>query len=389
MRALALRPQPPGPRAKEVSWGIGESGVGAVCALEQAAELIVGQASRLDAAEAFAHMDPPTPWVAAIATLWNAVLNQNLLHPALAPAARLIEEHVVQWMAPWFGMDGGHFTSGSTLANLTALWVARECGATEVIASAESHLSVAKAAHLLGLTYRPVAVNSAGTLDPGALPHDLSRAAVVLTAGATSSGAIDPLELAGRSAWTHVDAAWAGPLRFSERYQDRLEGIQAADSVAISAHKLLFQPKGSAVVLFRDTAAANRSLSFGAAYLGSPNVGIQGSRHAAAVPLYLSLLAWGRRGLVARIDRCMAAAEIFAVWIAEQSSLELYTPPTSGVVLWRSRHEAPDALHERLPAGVASITTAGGERWIRNVAANPLVDIDAVIATVSRAAGCS
>jgi L-2,4-diaminobutyrate decarboxylase len=80
-------------------------------------------------------MDPPTPWITWATTLWNASLNQNLLHPATSPAARDIEQRVVQWLASFFGMTGGHMTAGSTLANLTALWAARECaGVKEVVA---------------------------------------------------------------------------------------------------------------------------------------------------------------------------------------------------------------------------------------------------------------
>ena len=225
------------------------------------------------------------------------------------------------------------------------------------------------------------------TRDLQSSPRASTRSAsaqLVLTAGATSTGAIDPLELAGRSAWTHVDAAWTGPLRLSERHRGLLEGVQAADSIAISAHKLMFQAKGTALVLFRNTRAANPALTLGTGYLASPNVGLQGSRPAAAVPLYLSLLAWGREGLAALIDRCMAAAQAFADWIDAHPRFELFGRPTTGVVLWRAKHETSDDLHRRLPAGLASMTTVAGERWIRNVAANPLVDVKAVIAGVSR-----
>jgi L-2,4-diaminobutyrate decarboxylase len=383
LRHYSYLPAPP-PNKNTVQ--IGEIGLGSAGALTTAAELVLGRSQRLDQSTAFAHMDPPTPLVSWIGQLWNARLNQNLLHAATSPAAQLVEDQVVEWLAPWFGMDGGHFTSGSTLANLSALWAARElAGVSEVIASEGAHVSVRKAAQLLGLAYRTAPSSIAGQLDPASLPEDLSRAVLVLTAGATSTGAIDPLGLAGRSAWTHVDAAWAGPLRLTETYGGLLEGVQGADSVAISAHKLLFQPKGSAVILFRHAAAAHEALSFGAEYLTSRNLGVQGSRPAAAVPLYLTLLAWGRQGLVSRINACMAAAETFADWIAAERRLELFMRPITGVILWRSNREPTTELHHRLPVGLASTTTVGRDAWIRNVAANPAVDIEAVIAAVQQA----
>jgi L-2,4-diaminobutyrate decarboxylase len=89
-----------------------------------------------------------------MATLWNASLNQNLLHPDVAPVARDIEAQVIGWLAPLFGMDGGHMTPGSTVGNLTALWAARELrGVKRVVASEGAHLSIGKAAHILGLAF--------------------------------------------------------------------------------------------------------------------------------------------------------------------------------------------------------------------------------------------
>jgi L-2,4-diaminobutyrate decarboxylase len=111
-------------------------GMGSTAALNSLAPSIFGGAARLGEATSFAHMDPPTPWITWAMTLWNASLNQNLLHPATAPVARQMEQRVVAWLAPFFGMNGGHMVPGSTVANLTALWSARECaGVSEVIAS--------------------------------------------------------------------------------------------------------------------------------------------------------------------------------------------------------------------------------------------------------------
>lgn len=359
-----------------------ESGLGSPAVLDLLAPLVLGGAAHLGSPTAFAHMDPPTPWVSWATALWNASLNQNLLHPATAPVAREIEARVVGWLAPHFGMDGGHMTPGSTVANLTALWAARDCaGVNEVIASQSAHLSVAKAAHILGLRYRSIPVERNGAMAAQALDGDLSRAALVLTAGTTSTGAIDPLGLAGRAAWTHVDAAWAGPLRLSGRHAHRLAGLELADSVSVSAHKWLFQPKESALVLFQNTSRAHAAISFGGAYLALPNVGLLGSHGATAVPLLATLLAWGREGLAARIDHCMAQAEQLADFVQGDARLVLLARPASGVVVWRPADGEVgfDRLQARLPAGSASVTVLGGERWFRNVSANPNADVGQVV----------
>lgn len=363
-----------------------DAGLGPRQALDLLAPIVLGRAARLNDPAAFAHMDPPTPWITWATTLWNASLNQNLLHPATAPAAREIEAKVLAWLAPCFGMSGGHMTPGSTLANLTALWAARECaGVREVVASASAHLSVGKAAHLLGLGFRQLPVDRSGALLRDALPADLSHAALVLTAGTTSTGAIDPFDATGRAAWTHVDAAWAGPLRLT-RHAARLDGIERADSVAVSAHKWLFQPKESALVLFRDNAKASAAISFGGAYLAVPNVGVLGSHGATAVPLLATLLAWGRSGLAARIERCVELAGCFAQFVRDDARLELLAPPQTAIVAWRPRDTtAFERIRQALPPGSTSTTTLGGEPWFRNVAANPNADVELIAQAVRRA----
>lgn len=163
-----------------------EGGLGGRAVLDLLAPLVLGGSSLLGGATAMAHMDPPTPWITWATTLWNASLNQNLLHPATAPIARGLEARVIDWLAPCFGMDGGHMVPGSTIANLTALWAARECAGVEEVAYAETaHLSVSKAAHILGLRTRSLPCGPTGALMPDTLPDNLGRTALVLTAGAT------------------------------------------------------------------------------------------------------------------------------------------------------------------------------------------------------------
>ena len=365
-----------------------EHGLGAESVLELLAPSVVGEAARLGSVTSLAHMDPPTPWITWATTLWNASLNQNLLHPATGPVARQLEEYVIDWLAPYFGMSGGHMTPGSTLANLTALWAARECaGIEEVMASESAHLSIGKAAHILGLKFRRLKVDASGALRSEEVNGDLSRTALVLTAGTTGTGAVDPLGLADRAAWTHVDAAWAGPLRLT-KHACLLSGMEKADSVAVSAHKWLFQPKESALVFFRDNATASAAISFGSAYLAVPNVGILGSHGATAVPLLATLLAWGRHGLAARIENCMAIAAEFANFVRDDRRLLLHSEPQTGVVIWSPRNaNSFDTIEKLLPAGTTSVTTIGGIRWFRNVAANPNADVRLLVESVQRAVG--
>lgn len=372
----------PGGTPGELPLALPESGVGEMQALEMLSGHVLGRATQLSAPTSLAHMDPPTPWITWAMALWNASLNQNMLHEMTSPFATQAEVRVMSWLTPYFGMRGGHFCSGSTIANLTGIWAARDVsGVRTVVTSEAAHLSVEKASRLLGLELVKVPVDSLGRLDRSRLP-DLDDACLVLTAGTTATGSIDPLDLIGAARWTHVDAAWAGPLRLSPAHAAKLDGIDAADSVAVSAHKWLFQPKDSALVMFREIEAANAAISFGGGYLSKPNVGVQGSRSAAAIPLLATLLAWGRDGLAQRIDHLMKVAESLADAIEASERLELWGRPQTAINVFRPLDRQTDVFVEALPTGMLSKCVLDGAAWARSVAANPSVDIDYVIESV-------
>jgi glutamate/tyrosine decarboxylase-like PLP-dependent enzyme len=375
-------PHEPGPPAESLPDALPQRGIGEEAAWEELARAVETRSALLGSDIALAHMDPPTPEIAARLVGLNARYNQNLLHPDLSPFATLAERRVIGWLAPFFGMRAGHMCSGSTIANLTALWAAREQGARQVVASADAHVSVAKAAHILGMPFLPVLVDAAGRLDRAALP-DLGRAALVLTAGTTGRGVIDDLGPAG-ARWLHVDAAWAGPLRLT-RHAGLLAGIERADSVAVSAHKWLYQPKDSALVLFRDP-AAQEAISFGGSYLAVPNVGVQGSRGAAAIPLLGTLLAWGQRGLAERIEGCMALADELARRLADDPRARLCQLPETAVFNWQPKmHPIEEVLAQLGPT--ASRTRIAGETWVRMVAANDHADGAKIWARIDAALG--
>jgi glutamate/tyrosine decarboxylase-like PLP-dependent enzyme len=356
-----------------------ESGLGDIRALELLSGHVLGGAAQLGSPTSLAHMDPPTPWITWAMALWNASLNQNMLHEMTSPFATRAEELVLNWLAPYFGMQGGHFCAGSTIANLTGIWAARDAaGVKKVVASQAAHLSVGKACRLLGLELLTVPVDRQGRLDCDQLPK-LDDACLVLTAGTTATGAVDPLDWVGAAKWTHVDAAWAGPLRLSRSHSGRLDGIEAADSVAVSAHKWLFQPKDSALVMFRNLEMANAAVSFGGGYLARPNVGLQGSRSAAAIPLLATLLAWGRKGVAQRLDHLMQIADSLADAIEKSDRLELWGRPQTAINVFRPVYSSTAALVQALPSGMLSTCVLDGQTWARSVAANPSVDMDLVV----------
>ena len=135
--------------------------------------------------------------------------------------------------------------------------------------------------------------------------------------------------------------------------------------------------------MFREPKKANTAISFGGGYLTSANIGVQGSRGAAAIPLLATLIAWGIEGLVERIDRTMSMATKLAEKLSEKEGIALWAMPTTGVTVFRPLTCRTEELHKRLPEGMFSSCLLDGETWLRSVAANPLADIDEIISTIN------
>jgi glutamate/tyrosine decarboxylase-like PLP-dependent enzyme len=335
--------------------------------------------ANLGAEIALAHMDPPTPDIAAKLVGLNALFNQNLLHPDLSPFASMIERRLIEWLAPIYGMANGHMCGGSTLANLTAIWCAREAGATRVLASEDAHLSVAKAAHILAMDFEAIAVDNEGRIDFSRIGN-LQNTCLVLTAGTTGRGVVDQLGDTN-ALWTHVDAAWSGPLKLTKHHHI-LDGIEKADSIAISAHKWFYQPKDSALILFAESTSQDL-VSFGGDYLAIPNVGVQGSRGACAIPLFATLLAWGKEGLAQRIEKNMEDAQKLGSFLKALPTAELKQMPETAVVNWRPKSKSVQSVLSALGES-ASSTKINGELWLRHVAANPHAKIDLIIQRIEQ-----
>jgi glutamate/tyrosine decarboxylase-like PLP-dependent enzyme len=213
---------------------------------------------------------PPHP-AAVVGYLTAMLINPNNHALEGGPATARMEKEAVAQLAAMFGFPRhlGHLTTGGTLANLEALFVARETHPTLGVAySADAHFSHRRMCHVLGIRTYPVAVDAAGRMDLNAL-EDILRTGqvgtVVLTVGTTGLGAVDPVHevLALRDTYgvrIHVDAAYGGFLTLIA--DDTVEGVASApfraiascDSVTVDPHKHGLQPYGCGAVLFADPA---------------------------------------------------------------------------------------------------------------------------------------
>lgn len=186
------------------------------------------------------------------------------------PATAKLERECVDQMAAMFGLATpylGHLTSSGTVANLEALWVAsRLHPGKSVVFSSEAHYTHARMCELLGLKTVLLPVDARGRMELaalGALTESDSVGTVVVTAGTTAAGAVDPVDavlaLADKRGWrVHVDAAYGGFFAtLAGEAQAKLDGatwkaLARTDSIVVDPHKHGLQPYGCGAVLFAD-----------------------------------------------------------------------------------------------------------------------------------------
>ena len=297
-------------------------------------------------------LKPPHP-VAVIGYLTAMLINPNNHALDGGPATARMEKEVVAELAQMFGFSQhlGHLTSSGTIANLEALFIARQTHPGKAIAySADAHYTHSRMCHLLGLEGRSVPTVANGTMDLQALEKMLQTGelgTVVATTGTTGLGVIDPVHqiviLCRRyGVRVHVDAAYGGFFRLIA--DDAVDGVAAApfdaildcDSVVIDPHKHGLQPYGCGAVLFSDPAVARHYLHdspytyFTSNELHLGEISLECSRagaSAAALWLTLKLLPLTPDGLGAVLRPGRRAALAWAALIEDSDQLSLYQAP--------------------------------------------------------------
>jgi glutamate/tyrosine decarboxylase-like PLP-dependent enzyme len=212
-------------------------------------------------------LKPPHP-VARAAYALAMTINPNNHARDGGRASSAMEIETVAQIAGMFGWTEylGHLTSGGTMANLEALWVAGQISpGNRIVASDQAHYTHQRISGVLKLGYGSVTADARGRMRLDALETELHKGdvgTVVVTLGTTGIGAVDPLAeiLSLRERYgfrVHVDAAYGGYFKLIEDELDEparraYAAIGQADSIVIDPHKHGLQPYGCGCVLFRD-----------------------------------------------------------------------------------------------------------------------------------------
>ena len=377
----------------------------------------------------FGYVASPATPVGAWASLAAAALNSNVTSWRSAPGPTEVERTAVRWLAELIGFKGeslnetcgGLLTSGGSMANLNALLVAHrtherdasrrglwgEGAPATLYASDQVHLSIPKAADILGLGREQVRVvpsDEGFRVDVRALRerieadsrNGLRPFCVVASAGTVSTGAVDALdEVAGvareHSLWFHVDGAYGALAASAGSKRALFKGIEEADSVSLDPHKWLYTPLGCGCLLFREPGRAR------AAFAGTEegyikvfereeaeafafwDYGTELSRPFRALKVWATLSYYGARRVSAAIEEDCATAAYMAERVNASEEFELLAPVTLGICCFRyvpadarrgledeGKRDETNARLDDLNERVMRRVQRGGEAYVSN-----------------------
>lgn len=342
------------------------------------------------------HMTSALPYFLMPLSKLMTALNQNTVKVETSKAFTPMERQVIGMMhelifhgsekfyTNWMHNADhslGAICSGGTVANITALWVARNkaLGADgdfpgvakagliaamnhygyndiAILTSERGHYSLKKATDLLGVGQQNLIIiptDENNHLNPAELQNSISELrnknilpiAIVGIAGTTETGSVDPIndiaDICEREQiHFHVDAAWGGATLLSKNNRHLLAGIERADSVTIDAHKQLYIPMGAGMVIFKDPSSTN-AIEHHAQYIlreGSKDLGsrtLEGSRPGMAMLIYSSMHIISRQGYQLLIDQSIDKAKTFADMINQENDFELISEPELCILTYR------------------------------------------------------
>lgn len=375
-------------------------GMGPHAALDQVENDVFANIMHLDHPRFFAFVPSPSNFMGAMADALTAGFNPFAGTWLESSGPTMVELTLSDWLRRVCGLPdsaGGIFVSGGSMANLTALALARHArlgGPDEqavIYCSDQTHSSINRGLAVLG--FRPEQVrllpsDDGFRLDLAALREAVAadKAAgrrpfcVAANAGTTNTGAVDPLPELGsfcrcEDLWLHVDGAYGAAAALTPRGKAVLAGLGEADSITLDPHKWLFQPYECGCLLVRDEPLLAEAFRVLPEYLadiegktGEINYcdrGIQLTRGFRALKLWLSLKAFGADAFAAAIEHGFTMAEVAERTVRALPGWEVVTPAQMGIVTFRCRPAGLDAAAaDRLQRALVAALQADGSAFI-------------------------
>jgi glutamate/tyrosine decarboxylase-like PLP-dependent enzyme len=291
-----------------------------------------------------------------------------------------VDRQVIEWSKEMMGFPksaSGMLVSGASMANITALIVARNHfnrnikahglhavpGQMIVYGSAETHNCVPKGVEVIGIgseNFRKIPVDENYRIRTGELQRRIreDRAAglfpfcIVGNAGTVNTGAIDPIDELVAIAkeerlWLHIDGAFGAIPKILPEFESQLKAIEQADSLSFDYHKWLYVNYEVACVLVRDAVAHREAFATAVSYLtvherglaGGPeiltNYGMELSRGFKALKVWMSLKEHGIEKYAAMVRQNIRQAQYLAALVKQEKQLELLADVPLNIVCFR------------------------------------------------------
>ncbi|MBK7627993.1 MAG: aminotransferase class V-fold PLP-dependent enzyme [Bacteroidales bacterium] len=368
----------------------------------------------------------PLP-AAVLAQFCTTLLNNGAAIYEMGPVNMAMERNVIDRFGAMIGYPAGFdgiFTHGGTAGNLTAMLAARQAKTDYNIweegvksefrpgymMSEQSHYSLGRNVKIMGLgeeSIVKVPFDSGYRMRTDLLEEYKKRAedkgikiiSVAANSCSTATGTYDNLNAIAdfcekHGLWLHVDGAHGMGALFSEKYRNRVSGIERADSVVIDFHKMLLVPALNTLVMFRNGERSFETFAQKASYLfqksqnnvwyNSATRTIECTKSALGIIAYTAMKYYGERYYQEYIDSRYDLAVGFAAKINEDPELELAIMPDCNIVCFRYAPEgvSDDSLN-RINASIRDkiikngsfyVVQAelGGKVWIRLTIINPV-----------------
>ena len=378
----------------------------------------------------FGFVPSNTTMLSWLGDILTTAFNRHAGGYANFPVGCNIENQVISWLCEKAGYDkkaGGLFVSGGSMANMSALTIARDHLLTEdtwhlgvAYVSSQTHSSVAKGLRVIGIgnkRIRVVPCNEHFEMDMNTLEKMIEEDkkagllpfTVIASAGTTNTGSIDPLEEIAsicekHQLWMHVDGAFGASILLSNTYRHLLKGIEKADSISWDAHKWLFQTYGCGMVLVKDKTNMLNSFHVSPEYLKdlerdddciNPfDLGIELTRPARGLKLWLTLQVLGSDRVSDCIDHGVYLAKLTQSELEKLEDIEIVSSAKLAMINFRFNpthlsEEEKDELNLQISkkivdSGVAGIFTTilNGKKVLRMCAINPETTKEDIQATI-------
>jgi glutamate/tyrosine decarboxylase-like PLP-dependent enzyme len=316
-------------------------------------------------------LKPPHP-IARLAYTLALWINPNNHALDGGRASSQLEKEAVARIAQLFGWESflGHLTGGGTMANLEALWIARQLApGKKVLASEQAHNTHARVSEVLGVSFQSVPCDTAARMELDSLKALLDEGdvgTVVATIGTTGTGSVDPLseivQLRDRYGFRlHADAAYGGYFSLASNLDSEtakaFEALPEVDSIVVDPHKHGLQPYGCGCVLFRDPEVGrfykhdSPYTYFSSSDLHLGEISLECSRAgASAVALWatMRLLPLVENGEFARgLSKSRGAALDLYQRIRSDPRFRTFVRPELDIVVWTSGGRSAGEISER------------------------------------------